>query len=116
MYVFHVVIVLLRKDFRLAEVPVPNVTFVEDNEIFVTLKCYFDFPTAGNVSFKIQWFVNGKESTASSATICEFANEGSCDQRHATLTTNNYKLGDQVTAGFNLILRSYKLGGGLKVV
>jgi len=103
MYVSHVVIVLLRKDFPLAEVPVPHVTYLEDNEIFVTLKCYFDFPASGNVSFKIQWFVNGQESTASAATICEFANEGSCDQRHTTLSTDDYQLGDQVTAGFDLI-------------
>lgn len=113
MYVSHVVIVLLRKDFPLAEVPVPHLTYLEDNEIFVTLKCYFDFPTSGNVSFKIQWFVNGQVSATSTATICEFANEGSCDQRRATLSKNSYKLGDQVIVGFDDLLINF---GGIKVV
>ena len=98
-----IVIVLQRKDFPLAEVPVPKVTYLDDNEMHVTLKCYFDYPTANNVSFEIQWFVNGVVSTASTLTICTFANEGSCDKRHATLSTNNYQLGDQVTTGFHLV-------------
>ena len=102
-FIFLIVLVLTRKDFPLAEVPVPDVTYLKDNEIRVTLKCDFEFPTTSNVSFKIQWFVNGEESTASTATICENPNEGSCDQRYATLSTNDYKLGDQVTAGFDLI-------------
>ena len=102
-FIFLIVLVLTRKDFPLAEVPVPVVTYFKDNEIRVTLKCDFDFPTTSNVSFKIQWFVNGNESTASNTTICKNPNECSCDQRYANLSTNDYKLGDQVTAGFDLI-------------
>ena len=74
--------------------PVPYVTYLDDNEKTVTLKCYFDFPAANNVSFKIQWFVNGGGAKAS--TICENPNEGSCDRRHVRLTTSDYQLGDQV--------------------
>ena len=59
---FSLLLVLRRADFPFDQVPVPKVTYINDNEIKVTLKCNFTVPPWGNVSFEIQWFVNGKAS------------------------------------------------------
>ena len=59
---YFILLVLSRADFPFDQVPVPNVTYINDNEIKVTLKCNFTVPPWGNVSFEIQWFVNGNAS------------------------------------------------------
>ena len=55
-------LVLRRADFPFDQVPVPSVTYIDDTEITVTLNCDFKVPPWGNVSFEIQWFVNGNAS------------------------------------------------------
>lgn len=75
-------------------VPVPSVNYVNDSEPQVTLKCSFDFPTWDNVSFEIQWFVNGKGVTPT--IICDNPNESTCNRRHSLLGARDYKPGDTV--------------------
>lgn len=57
----------------------------------VTLTCTFNFPSWTNVSFEIQWFVNGNSSTPSR--ICDEP-DNSCNTRSAS--TSNFRPGDQV--------------------
>jgi len=89
--------VLIKKDFPFAKVPVPTVSYLNDTEPQVTLKCSFDFPTWGNVSFDVQWFVNAKG--VKTTTICDNPNE-KCNRREFELTTTDYGPGDSVSHGF----------------
>lgn len=86
--------VLIKKDFPFANVPVPKVTYVNDNEPQVTLNCSIHFPTWNNVSFEVQWFVNGRGVTPTQ--ICDNPNESRCNQREFHLGTLEYKPGDTV--------------------
>lgn len=78
-------------DFPFALVPVPSIAYVDDEEEIVTLTCTFNFPSWTNVSFEIQWFVNGNSSTPSR--ICDEPGN-SCNTRSAS--TSNFRPGDQV--------------------
>lgn len=78
-------------DFPFALVPVPSIAYVDDGEEMVTLTCAFNFPSWTNVSFEIQWFVNGNSSTPSR--ICDEPGN-SCNTRSAS--TSNFRPGDQV--------------------
>ena len=88
--------VLIKKDFPYASVPVPRVNYVNDSEPQISLKCSFDFPKSDNVSFKVQWFVNGKGVTPT--IICDNPNESTCNRRDSLLGPSEYKPGDTVTA------------------
>lgn len=70
-------------------------SYLNDAKPEVTLKCSFDFPTWGNVSFEVQWFVNGGGVTPKR--ICDNLNESSCNLREFQLNTSEYKLGDSVS-------------------
>ena len=87
--------VLIKKDFPFAKVPVPRVSYLNDTEPQVTLKCSFDFPTWDNVSFEVQWFVNGRGVTPTR--ICDNPNESTCDRRESLLGTSEYGPGDSVS-------------------
>ena len=50
----------MKADLPFAQVPVPNVTYLNDGEMEITLTCDFQVPPWGNVSFEVQWYVNGK--------------------------------------------------------
>lgn len=68
----------------------------------MTLLCQFDFPDWGNVSFEIQWFVNGKGSTPDR--ICE-STDDECEKRSFPLfsersTNPHFKPGDNVKYPF----------------
>ncbi|XP_066017326.1 uromodulin [Pocillopora verrucosa] len=78
------------KDFPFANVPVPNISYVDNGEPS-TLKCSFNFPTWNNVSFKIHWFENGKGKPPK--TICENPNESKCDIRHSELRSADFEAG-----------------------
>ena len=78
-------------DFPFVLVPVPSIAYVDDGEEMVTLTCTFNFPSWTNVSFEIQWFVNGNSSTPSR--ICDEPGN-SCNTRSAS--TSNFRPGDQV--------------------
>lgn len=78
-------------DFPFALVPVPSIAYVDDGEEMVTLTCTFNFPSWTNVSFEIQWFVNGNSSTPSR--ICDEPGN-SCNTRIAS--TSNFRPRDQV--------------------
>ena len=64
----------------------------------MTLLCQFHFPNWNNVSFEIQWFVNGQGSTP--YRLCENS-DVQCDQRNIPLssdenTSPRFKAGDSV--------------------
>ena len=80
-------------DFPFAKVPTPNVTYLNDSEVEITLKCDFDVPPGKNVSFEIQWFINGKGLSPAS---CDDPRTSNCGQ----LEKSEYKLGDQVLIFF----------------
>ena len=85
-------------DFPFAKVPVPSVKYLDDKEEMVTLLCQFEFPNWGNVSFEIQWFVNGRGYNPDR--ICE-STDVKCDKRSFELsscqaTTPHFKPGDNV--------------------
>ena len=88
--------VLIKKDFPFADVPVPSVSYVNDTEATVTMKCSFVFPTWDNVSFEIQWFVNGRGVTPT--VICKNPNESICNRRYTRLGTSEYGPGNTVIA------------------
>lgn len=82
-------LVLLKADFPFAQVPVPNVTYLDDREIKITLKCDFQVPPWGNVSFEVQWYVNGR---GLGPVHCDNPNASQC----AHLRSSNYPLGSYV--------------------
>lgn len=73
-------------DFPFALVPVPTITFKDDKEALVTLLCSFNFPHWNNVSFEIQWFIDGVGSKPKK--ICEDS-EMPCDERNIELSGSN---------------------------
>lgn len=97
--------VLMKKDFPFTKVPVPRVNYVDDTEPQVTLKCSFQFPTWGNVSFEVQWFVNGSGLTP--IRICGNQSESTCNRRGFLLGTSEYKAGDTVCHGFKTFAPAY---------
>lgn len=110
-YVFTFVSkVLIKKDFPFAKVPVPSVNYLDDGEPQVTLKCSFQFPKWGNVSFEVQWFVSGRSVTP--IRICNNPNEGTCNRRESFLRTSEYKPGDTVSHG----LRTFAPASLLRIV
>lgn len=85
-------------DFPLAKVPVPSVKYLDDEEEMATLLCQFEFPNWGNVSFEMQWFVNGKGYNPDR--ICE-STDKECDKRSFQLSssdtvTPHFKPGENV--------------------
>ena len=84
-----ILLVLRKKDFPFDDVPIPKVTYVDDAQREVTLKCDFDVPPGGYVSFEIQWFVNGK---GLGHVACDDPDKSTCGQ----LGSKDYELGDQV--------------------
>lgn len=89
------------KDFPFANVPVPNISYVDNGEPS-TLKCSFNFPTWNNVSFKIHWFENGKGKPPK--TICENPNESKCDIRHSELRSADFEAGSWVITSVAILL------------
>ena len=88
-------LVLRRADFPFDQVPVPSVIYLDDTEITVTLNCDFEVPPWRNVSFEIQWFVNGKVSKSAQ---CDDPATSQC----AHLQHHEYQLGSHVIS-FTLI-------------
>ena len=70
--------------------PVPSVTYIDDTKIQVTLKCDFTLPPCRNVSFEIQWFVNGNASKP--AAQCDDPLTRECSR----LNHSEYRLGSHV--------------------
>ena len=83
-------VVSLKKDFPFANVPVPNVTYLDDGKKMITLKCDFVVPNWDNVSFEIQWFVNGR---GLGPVVCDNPRTSNCAQLRAT----DYSLGSHVS-------------------
>ena len=89
-WLYHLLYLVQQKqDFPFSDVPVPKVTYLDDGKEEVTLKCDFDVPTWGNVSFEIQWFVNGRGLGPAE---CDDPDNNKCSH----LGTTDYKLGDRV--------------------
>ena len=85
-------LVLLKADFPFAQVPVPSVTYLNDakdqEDIKVTLKCDFQVPPWGNVSFEVQWYVNGKGLGPAQ---CDDPDKSQCAHlRYPDYEPNNY--------------------------
>ena len=79
----------MKADFPFAQVPVPNVTYLDDREVKITLKCDFQVPPWRNVSFEVQWYVNGKGLRP---VHCDDPDKSQC----AHLRSSNYPLGSYV--------------------
>lgn len=79
-----------RAVFPFDQVPVPSVTYIDDTKIQVTLKCDFTLPPCCNVSFEIQWFVNGNASKP--AAQCDDPLTSECSR----LNHSEYQLGSHV--------------------
>ena len=94
---FLFILVRIKKDFPFADVPVSSVSYVDEKEAEVTMNCSFDFATWDNVSFEIQWFVDGRGVTPT--TICDNPEESTCNPpRFSLLGKSEYGPGDTVIA------------------
>lgn len=80
-------------DFPFAKVPIPRVTYLNDSKVIITFKCDFDVPPGNNVTFEIQWFINGKGLRPAP---CDNPGTSNCGQ----LKKSEYSLGDQVLLFF----------------
>lgn len=80
-------------DFPFDKVPIPRVTYLDDGKEIITLKCDFDVAPGNNVSFEIEWFING---TGLGPTSCDDPGASNCGQ----LEKSEYSLGDQVLLFF----------------
>lgn len=82
-------LVLLKADFPFAQVPVPSVSHLNDGEKMITLKCNFQVPPWGNVSFEVEWYVNGR---GLGPVHCDDPDTSQC----AHLRSADYQLGSYV--------------------
>lgn len=80
-------LVVQKADFPFAQVPVPTVTYKDDQEPIVTLLCSFNFSNWNNVSFEIQWFIDGSGSKPQR--LCENS-DSQCDVRNVELSGSEY--------------------------
>ena len=89
LFIFLFALVLVKADFPFAQVPVPNVTHLDNGERKITLKCHFQVPPWGNVSFEVHWYVNGKGLGPAN---CDDPDTSQC----ADLRSADYPLGSYV--------------------